>query len=283
MQNSVNSNPLALPSALESIEEIMGRAQGKKVAIFLDYDGTLTPIVATPEKAFLSGPMRDAVIELAKQCIVAVISGRDLQDVRIKTGIDHIYYAGSHGFDIAGPKGSLVAFQPGKDFVPLLDKVEKRMKEGLKKIHGALVERKRYSLAVHYRQVKEEEIQSVRELVDRVGREWPQLDKSEGKKVFEFQPGIGWNKGKALWWILDALRLSPGLVLPIYVGDDTTDENAFRVLRDRGVGIVVSEKPRLTEACYILKNPDQVLVFLRAILSWLERKAIKPNLPAEAV
>src|SRR3989339_69757 len=94
---------VSLPSAVESIEKIRIRARDRQLLVSLDYDGTLTPIVERPERAVLSGEMRRIVSELADLCTVAVISGRDLSEVKRLVGLDKIYYAGSHGFDISGP------------------------------------------------------------------------------------------------------------------------------------------------------------------------------------
>jgi trehalose-phosphatase len=93
----------------------------------------------------------------------------------------------------------------------------------------------------------------------------PRLRKSYGKKVYELQPKIDWHKGKALLWVLDELNLNRPDVLPFYIGDDTTDEDAFKVIKDRGIGIVVMEKPRPTQARYSLKNPEDVGEFLKAL------------------
>jgi len=262
-----SSSEKPLPSALDAMEEIKEEATGREVAVFLDYDGTLTPIVDSPDQAVLSDRMRAKVMTLAKLCTVAVISGRDLQDVRKMVGIEGIFYAGSHGFDIAGPKGRRKEFQAAKDFLSPLNEAEGLLEGKLKKIEGALLERKKFSIAVHYRKVKEEEAERVEKAVDQVLAKFPRLRKSHGKKVYELQPKIDWHKGKALLWVLDALDLKRADVLPFYIGDDTTDEDAFKAIRERGVGIVVTGRPRTTEARYALKDPDEVGKFLEAFRS----------------
>jgi trehalose-phosphatase len=259
------SSEKPLPSALQAMEEIKKEMGPKEAAVFLDYDGTLTPIVDSPDQAVLSDQMRDRVIKLAEVCTVAVISGRDLKDVQSMVGIDNIFYAGSHGFDIAGPKGKEAELQQGKEFLPALDEAEEKLKENLDRIQGALLERKKFSIAVHFRKVKEEEADRVEEVVDEVLGQLPRLRKSYGKKVYELQPKIDWHKGKALLWVLDELNLNRPDVLPFYIGDDTTDEDAFKVIKDRGIGIVVMEKPRPTQARYSLKNPEEVGEFLKAL------------------
>src|SRR5216117_3716279 len=105
-----------IPSALEHVQEIAGRSG--RVAVFLDYDGTLTPIVSQPENAWLSDSMRQTLQELAAQTPVAILSGRDLDDVRQRVNIDNVVYAGSHGFDIAGPRD--LRSQVATEFLPTL-------------------------------------------------------------------------------------------------------------------------------------------------------------------
>jgi alpha,alpha-trehalase len=264
------SNTAALPSALAQLEEIQQRGQGKRMAVFLDYDGTLTPIVESPEEAVLSADMRSTIEELANHCTVAIVSGRDLKDVRDLVDIDSIYYAGSHGFDIAGPKGHKLESQQGTEFLPILDTSEQALRNRLADVPGSLVERKKFSIAIHYRKVPDDRVAEVETAVDEVLSTEPELRKSTGKKVFELQPKIDWHKGKALLWLLEKLELDGPDVLPLYIGDDTTDEDAFRTLKDRGLAIVVEEGSRSTEAHYRLANPAEVQVFLQKLTSMLK-------------
>ena len=254
-----------LPSALDRLEEITARARHKRLAVFLDYDGTLTPIVDRPDLAILSEETRNTVRELARRSTVAVISGRDLQDVRRLVGIDNIFYAGSHGFQIEGPEGWHPDLQPGAESLGVLDEAERELRELLHDISGVLVERKQFSIAVHYRLVEEGSLKAVEDAVARVAERRPELRRAAGKKVHELQPRVDWHKGRALLWLLEALDLDKPEILPLYVGDDITDEDAFEVLRDRGVGIVVRDEPRPTAAAYALDNPEQVRSFLEAV------------------
>jgi trehalose-phosphatase len=91
----------------------------------------------------------------------------------------------------------------------------------------------------------------------------------DGKKVYELLPDIDWDKGKAVLWLLENLGLDCANGRPIYVGDDRTDEDAFRALGQRGVGILVSEQPRPTAASYSLKDPAEVGRFLRELVATL--------------
>lgn len=260
----------ALPSALDRFSDIAEKFQGKCLALFLDYDGTLTPIVDHPEQAVLSESMREAIRELARYCTVAVVSGRDLGGVRKLVGLDEIFYAGSHGFDIAGPKGKHIEYQQGADFLPTLDQAEQELWEKLDEVPGCLVERKKFAIAVHYRQVAEEHTQTVTDVVEQVVRSHPELRKTGGKKIYELRPNIDWDKGKAVGWLLEVLELDRTDVLPLYIGDDETDEDAFRALRERGIGIRVEDEPKPSQAHYTLRDTDQVRRFFGALLDILK-------------
>jgi trehalose 6-phosphate phosphatase len=261
---------LFLPSALERFGEITRLARGKRIAIFLDYDGTLTPIVETPDKAVLPEDMRKTLLEISGKCTVGIISGRDLDNVRKLVNIGSVIYAGSHGFDIAGPEGLHLQNRIGTEFLPDLDAAEKELAEKLGPIQGTLVERKKFAIAVHFRLVAEEKIEAVEEIVDRIAARYPELRKTYGKKVFELQPDIDWHKGKALLSLLSALKLDGGDVMPVYIGDDVTDEDAFRALKKNGLGIVVRDEPYETAASYSLRNPAEVREFLLGLLRFCQ-------------
>jgi len=257
-----------IPSALEHVQEIAGGSG--RAAVFLDYDGTLTPIVSQPEDASLSDSMRQTLRELAARApVVAILSGRDLDDVRRRVNIDSIVYAGSHGFDIAGPDG--LCRQMGTEFLSNLDTAEKELHKALDGISGARVERKRFSIAAHYRNVNENDVPKVEQAVSEVATRDPTLRRINGKKVYELLPDVAWDKGKAALWLLETLGLesrSRG-IRPIYIGDDRTDEDAFRALEQRGIGILVSEQSQPTAASYSLKNPAEIERFLRALTASL--------------
>jgi trehalose-phosphatase len=255
-----------ISSALEHVHEIAPRRD--RLALFLDYDGTLTPIVSRPEDAWLSDSMQQTLRELVARMPVAILSGRDLNNVRHRVDVAGIVYAGSHGFDIAGPQG--LRRQLGAAYLPVLDTAERELRQALAEIPGAQLERKRFSVAAHYRNVKQIDVIRVVLAVDAVAAKHRELRRIDGKKVCELLPDNDWDKGKALVWLIDMLGLAKGNVLPIYIGDDTTDEDAFRVLKGRGIGILVSEEPRPTAATYSLKDPAEVERFLRNITDRLQ-------------
>ncbi len=250
-----------IPSALDYVQEIAGRSD--QFAVFLDYDGTLTAIVSDPKDALLSDSMRQTLQALVMRASVAVLSGRDLDDVRNRVAIEAIVYAGSHGFDIAGPRG--LRRQEATKFLPALDAAEKELREKLAGIAGALIERKRFSIAAHYRKVNENDFPKLERAVSEVVARHRELRRMDGKKVYELLPYTEWDKGKAVLWLLENLGLERAGARPIYIGDDRTDEDAFRALEQRGVGILVSEEPRPTAANYSLKDPTEVERFLREV------------------
>lgn len=262
-------NDIMPPSALKHLDDIIP-PKGRQLAVFLDYDGTLTPIVARPDLARLSEAMHETLQRLSQVCPIAVISGRDLADVREKIGIESIFYAGSHGFDIAGPGREHIQFEQGTKYLSLLDQAEKELREKLASVDGCLIERKRFSIAVHYRQVESSSLPQIKEIVADLLHQHMQLRLSKGKKVYELQPNIDWDKGKALRWLLKTLELDSEEVIPVYLGDDVTDEDAFTAIRDGGIGILVSDKAKPTEAHYQLKDPDEVQSFLNVLIERLE-------------
>ena len=150
MPIAVSSAP-APPSALSSFAALALQLAGKTPAVFLDYDGTLTPIVSRPELARLDAATREAVAALAACCPVAIVSGRDLTDVRALVGLFGLIYAGSHGFDIAGPHGESLVLQQGTEFLPAISAAADALAGRLSSLPGVLIERKRFAITVHYR------------------------------------------------------------------------------------------------------------------------------------
>jgi trehalose 6-phosphate phosphatase len=243
-------------------EALLAQAAGRRLAFFLDYDGTLTPIVERPEDAVLSEATRDVLRRLAARHPVAIVSGRDLEDVRARVGLEDVHYAGCHGFEIAGPRGSRV-HEAAAAAAPQLGAAADMVAHDTRGIPGVQLERKRFTLAVHYRRVPEARAHDVHQAVLRAQARHPALRITSGKKVYELQPDVDWDKGRAVQWLIETLRLEDAL--PVYIGDDVTDEDAFRALAGRGIGIAVQEAPHDTAAAWTLRDPDEV----RALLAQL--------------
>ncbi|CAL4915485.1 unnamed protein product [Urochloa decumbens] len=277
------------PSALTSFEAITDLAASKRLALFLDYDGTLSPIVDNPANALMSDEMRAAVKHVASLFPTAIISGRSRDKVFDFVKLNELYYAGSHGMDIMGPVGKAAdsngvecirstdsqgkevnLFQPASEFLPMISEVYKKLDESVKDIDGARMEDNKFCVSVHYRNVAEDVFQRVTAVLE----DYPCLRLTHGRKVFEVRPVIDWNKGKAVEFLLESLGLNESDdVLPIYVGDDRTDEDAFKVLKasNRGFGILVSSIPKESDAFYSLRDPAEVMEFLRKLAAWKEQ------------
>ncbi|KAG8373349.1 hypothetical protein BUALT_Bualt11G0015000 [Buddleja alternifolia] len=275
-QNSWNVDH---PSALEFFEQITNASKGKQIVMFLDYDGTLSPIVDDPDRAFMSGAMRATVRKLARYFPTAIVSGRCRDKVYSFVRLAELYYAGSHGMDIKGPsKGSkykkgagAVLCQPASEYLPMIDEVYKELLEVTKDTPGAKVENNKFCLSVHFRCVDEKEWIELAKQVGSVLESYPNLRLTEGRKVLEIRPTIKWDKGKALEFLLESLGYANCTdVFPVYIGDDRTDEDAFKVLRERGqgFGILVSKTPKDTNASYSLQEPSEVMAFLRRLVDW---------------
>jgi len=253
-----------LPSALERFDALRRRLAGRTPALFLDYDGTLTPIVARPELAILSDAARATVARVARTLPTAVISGRDRADVTALVGIDGLVYAGSHGFDIFVPGRGELHLAGSADFAAPLDVLEAELRTRVGDIPGALIERKRYSIAAHYRQVTTADYPRFRDGLDQALAAVQDIREKPGKKVFDFQPAIDWDKGRCVLALLETLGLGDAGYLPIFFGDDVTDEDAFRALHGRGLGVVVAgaDEARESAADFRVDDPDAVLALL---------------------
>lgn len=266
-----------LPSPLAREGELAGLLAGRRPAVFLDYDGTLTPIVPDPAAATLPPATRTAIERLAARCPVAIVSGRDLEDVRGLVGVDGIAYAGSHGFDLRLPDGSRE--ERGRAFLPALDRAEAALGPALAEIPGAAVERKRFAVAVHFRTVEPARRPDVEAAARDVAGASPGLRLTGGKRVLELRPDLDWDKGRALDWLLDELGLLRDDVAVVYVGDDVTDEDAFRVVEARGVGVLVrGRQGETTRARYVLEDPGEVRRFLAALADRMDA----PRAPTDA-
>ncbi|CAN6478147.1 unnamed protein product [Victoria cruziana] len=272
---------------------MMKASKGKQIVMFLDYDGTLSPIVDDPDRAFMSDAMRAAVRNVARYFPTAIVSGRCRDKVYNFVRLAELYYAGSHGMDIKGPvkrprgfransatappkasdqsTGRSVLCQPAIEFLPMIDEVYKELVEKTKCIPGSKIENNKFCVSVHFRRVEETRWAALSAEVGAILNGYPKLRVSEGRKVLEIRPIIKWDKGKALEFLLESLGLANcSDVLPVYIGDDRTDEDAFKVLRERGqgFGILVSKIPKETNASYSLQEPAEVMDFLHRLVEW---------------
>ena len=257
------------PSALERWDEIEARLRGRRPALFLDYDGTLSPIAPRPEMATLPAAAREVLRRLAGEIPLVIISGRGREDVAALVGLSNLAYAGSHGFDIAGPPpvpgAPPLRLEVGEGVPERIGRAAERLEREIGGIGGVLIEPKRFAVSVHFRLADPGEVPRIERAVDETIAATPGLRKAHGKMLFELRPDLDWDKGRALLWLLDALGLDRPDVLPFYIGDDITDEDAFRALAGRGLGVLVAEEPRETAAEYQLRDPGEVRAFLERL------------------
>lgn len=237
----------------------------QKIALFLDFDGTLVPIQKNPAQCILSDKLRNQLQLLAdsNRCYLTVLSGRSLSDIRKMVGIRKIYYGGNHGLDISGPD---VKDTHPKALLakPIIKHVRDLLKKEIANIEGAWLENKKFTVSLHFRSVKKGDISLIKKIFYTVVNEFLEnklLSVIKGKKVLELTPNASWNKGSAVLWILQQLK---DKCLPIYIGDDQTDETAFKALNRKGITIRIG-KSKKTAAKYHLKGHWEVSRLLKEI------------------
>ncbi|KAG7386206.1 NADH dehydrogenase Fe-S protein subunit 4 ndufs4 [Phytophthora pseudosyringae] len=253
-------------NAFRDLDSIKQKVAGKRPVVFLDYDGTLSPIVDVPDHAFMTDTMRAALSELSSKFVTAIVTGRSTEKVYNFVQLDNLVYAGSHGFDIKGTKTRPINCQVADHFRPELEQALRDLTELTAHIGGAELEDNGLAMSVHYRhpthlsvlcvttgQVDPALQNAVEQIVDDYVAYHPSLTKKMGKMVFELRPRVDWDKGRAVMYILSELGLDAEDVVPFYLGDDVSDEDAFNALNGRGIGQGIS---------IIVRDPEAVKVDL---------------------
>jgi trehalose 6-phosphate phosphatase len=249
--------------------------ENRHVCLFLDYDGTLTPIVQKPEYAVLPAETRGLLKTLSKndRCDLTVISGRALTDIKKKVGLKNITYIGNHGMEIEGPDlNSRFPLPPG--YKNDLKQLYAILHQSLLGIDGVIIEDKGCSLSIHYRLVDPKIFPLMKRNFEEAVSTYVQKKRitvRDGKMVFEVRSPLDWDKGKAVLWLLEKKCTSrqTETTLPIYIGDDLTDEDAFAALKDKGLTIVVGQ-PEKSCAQYFLNDMAEVAEFLRLTLNLIQ-------------
>lgn len=244
----------------------------RHVLVLCDYDGTLTPIVGQPELATLASDTRQIIQTLAKnrRYTVGIISGRALADLKYKVNVEGLLYAGNHGLEIEG-FGSGFLEPIAEEMRPFFQILSQVLSATLASIKGTLVENKGLTLSVHYRSVDDSEEERVKDVVGRITDPLNITDRiriTQGKKVYEIRPPVDWNKGKAVAWLIARCKENKGKgeALPIYIGDDLTDEDAFKKIEENnGISIFVGEENFQSVARYFLKSPEEVTRLLKML------------------
>lgn len=238
------------------------------LVLLLDFDGTLAPIVDRPEAAAMPEETRRALERLMAMpgVEVAVVSGRGLADVRERAAIPGIAYAGNHGMEIEGPGVSRV-HPEARAARPALEMAVGMLHSAVAAVPGAFLEDKGLTLSVHFRLAPPERRTELTAAVARVTAMVPGVRMTAGKQVLEVRPRVDWHKGRAVLFLLEQMRPPAGAPV-LYLGDDRTDEDAFRALAHGGLGegVLVSDAPNPeTAAASCLREPAEVGALFAAL------------------
>lgn len=253
-------------------DEIIPMLQKRLPMLFLDYDGTLTRLRDRPESAVLSARAKKILKELSrrKRLCLGIVSGRSISALKKMVRIPGIIYAGNHGLEIEGPRGLRHTHPAAKKARKLLKQIASDLRKNFRPVPAVLVEDKHFSLSVHYRMVPKARKSAVRLTFSNTLLPYlknPKIELTEGNQVWEIRPRVLWNKGSAVLWLsLRGMLQAREIPFPIFIGDDRTDEDAFEVLKRKGLGIRVTAHPRQpTEAAYYLRSPAEVFLFLKLL------------------
>lgn len=259
--------PLRTPGQI--VSAVVRGAGGPRLLLF-DYDGTLCDFAPAPDRAFISLDVRRLLARLADRpnVTVGIVSGRELEDVRTRVGLGApLVYAGLHGMQIEAEEERFEH--------PLLAESEALMQEFVAElteavdgIPGVLVEPKTAAVTLHWRQAEAEGTVRARAALDRLtaplvadGR----VRLLPGSAICEVLPTIPWNKGDAVDWLREHVgELAGRPPWTLFVGDDLTDENAFRALEGSGLTVLVGERKSLAQGR--LDSPADVHVLLRQLV-----------------
>lgn len=235
----------------------------EKVFIFSDYDGTLISIRERPDLAIATEDLRNLLRSIAENhhYLFAIVTGRSVRDIKKIIKLKQIYYIGNHGLEIRGPNLNFTHPEAIK-IIPELNLIRETLCEKIGVLEGLIMEDKRLTLSVHYRMVPKGKIAAVDKLLKQISEEFSGIKVTKGKKVYEIRPNVDWDKGKASLWLLKFIYEN---ALPIYLGDDKTDEDAFISLKE-GITILVTERERHSKAKFFVKNTSEVEKFLRSLL-----------------
>lgn len=239
------------------------------IFLFLDYDGTLIHFQQRPQDVNTPSEVRDILNQLIHHpsYSVFVITGRPLQEIKQLLPLNGLSYAGLHGIEIEWAHGKRYFWNQAALIKTLLQKIKKEAQRIFKQQREIIIEDKTFSLAFHYRLLPEHKTQSVIETIESIIKridEQNNIQRIYGAKVIELRPQ-GWNKGNAVGIVLDNNPSSED-ILPIYIGDDTTDEDAFKQIKNQGITIYVKNHDnRETAAEYIVSDPDDILFFLKSL------------------
>ena len=239
----------------------------RKVILFLDFDGTLVPIRKKPSLARLAPNTGALLRRLAHSpgILVGLVTGRSHSDIAAKVRLSRLFLITNHGFEIVSGTSHWVHPEAART-VPILEAIAGELETSIGSIPGVLIENKGYTVSVHYRNVQRQIVPLVKRRVARSLTPYEGSAKTtSGKRVLEIRPNLDWNKGFAVMKFLRSQR-PPHTAFVAYIGDDATDEDAFRLLPRRAVTIVVGKRMR-SAAAYWVPSPRHVVKFLELVAS----------------
>lgn len=249
-------------------DEIEKRCRRKKKFLFLfDFDGVVSTIEDHPMAAKLKVGWKPILRKLAKHKAidVGIVTGREYKDVRKRIGsVPGIYISSNHGYEVW--KGGKKVFSIGCEFKTPMHRMGREIWGELGKTNGVVIEIKDYSVAIHYRLAKGTQQRRIENAFQSIVKkyEFPRsLEILKGKKLMEARPRGFWDKGKSVNWI--SSNISPGSLI-FYFGDDRTDEDAFKVMKNKGISVYVGgDKP--SAAKYWVGDMDEMLPLIEWILN----------------
>jgi trehalose 6-phosphate phosphatase len=237
-----------------------------RLAVFLDFDGTLTRIRRRPASVRLSARVR-AVLALliSRGHLVGIVSGRALGDIEARVGVRCAWYVGDQGFLLKSPNGHTVVLASRGERTRLM-RVARALRIRLARVPGVTVEAKLATLTVHYRGASRPSRLAARRAVFAIVTQTSGLRLLRGKRIWEVLPASPFGKARAVAFILRLARSDtpPRRWLPIYIGDDVADEQVFSGWR--GLSVAVGRRHR-TAARYYVRSPAEV----RSVLESLAR------------
>jgi len=264
--------PAAGGSPESDVEQVLaaGRLAGRPLVLLLDVDGTLAPIVAHPVLAQVPDATRRTIASLVTRPGVTVIlvSGRAAHDARRVVGVERVWTVGNHGAELIDPNGDTTVDPEVSRYAEAMARTAQTLEPLVAAITGVILENKTWTLSVHYRAADERVVPRLRGVVEGVAAQYGLLV-TEGKKVLEIRPPVAVDKGTAIARLVRDLGGLSADASVLFAGDDVTDEDAFRFLRENypfAVTVHIGDRAD-TAAEFTFHDTDR----LRALLERLAR------------
>lgn len=248
---------------LDSIENSL-KSHKTKILI-ADFDGTLTPIVNIPQMAKLQPRFRNILRKLIakRNFYLAIISGRDLSNIKAKINLPNIIYGGNHGLE-GEMFGEKYYFPIEKKTLLTFKKIREQFNKIANQFKGVFIEDKTLTLSFHYRLVNKQSVPKIIPLISKILKPFIKkglISTADGKMIIDVIPKVNWDKGHFAHLIINKItartKTNPAVIV---IGDDSTDETVFRALKNE-ITISVGKKHK-SWAKYYLKNTEETADFL---------------------